>query len=50
MTTFLCMSVSAEKKRTELVATELLPVIMLNYYICLYNNVRERNDNKICLN
>ena len=28
----------------------LLPVIMFNYYICLYNNVYETNGNKICLN
>ena len=28
----------------------LLPVIMFNYYICLYNNVCERNGNKISLN
>ena len=28
----------------------LLPVIMLNYYICLSYNVCERNGNKICLN
>ena len=28
----------------------LLPVIMFNYYICLYNNVCERNGNNICLN
>ena len=27
----------------------LLPVIMFNYYICLYNNVCEWNGNKICL-
>ena len=28
----------------------LLPVIMFNYHICLYNNVCEWNGNKICLN
>ena len=28
----------------------LLTVIMFNYYICMYNNVCERNGNKICLN
>ena len=28
----------------------LLPVIMFNYHICLYNNVCERNGNTICLN
>ena len=28
----------------------LLPVIMFNYYICLYNNVCESNGNKTCLN
>ena len=28
----------------------LLPVIMFNYNICLYNIVCERNGNTICLN
>ena len=28
----------------------LLPVIMFNYYSCLYDNVCERNGNKTCLN
>jgi len=28
----------------------LLPVSMFNYYICLHNNVCERNGNTICLN
>jgi len=28
----------------------LLPVVMFNYYICLYNTVSERNGNTICLN
>ena len=27
----------------------LVPVIMFNYYICLYNNVCERNGNTLCL-
>ena len=27
----------------------LLPVIMFNYYSCLYDNVCERNGNKTCL-
>ena len=28
----------------------LLPVIMFYYYICLYDNVCERNGNQIYLN
>ena len=35
---------------TETSGQTILPVIMLNYYICLNNNVCERNGNKICIN
>ena len=35
---------------TETSGKTILPVIMFNYYICLYNNVWERNGNNTCIN